>query len=166
MPVGATYPAAAARDLGYILTVPDCARLFATKWSVISAMLSAPAGDPMHLPSVVVSGYPGPAPRRVRMADLEHLAARLSLPPVGDLIRAGDAVAILADGALKPNTPIYLRHVTRLYRAARSNRITAYTLPGQRERRYSRTEVQALKAAFDAEGITNARLGREPSRPW
>lgn len=150
-----------ARDLGYTLTVPDCARLFGgMRESTVRAMLATSVDDPMHLPSAIVS-IRGPAARRVRLADLEDLAVRLSLPPVGDLIRAGEAVAILAGKPLSCETTAYDRHRQRL-EAARGERLTGYTLPGQRESRYSRREVQALKRALDEEGITPRRT--TPSR--
>jgi hypothetical protein len=72
-----------------------------------------------------------------------------------DLIRVGDAIEILAGKRLTSGTTAYHRHRQRLVAAA-----TAYTLPRQRQRRYSRAEVLALREAFELDGVN----GRPRSR--
>src|SRR5919204_1144253 len=128
MLVGATQPltADAAQEMGYTLTAADCAELLAVGERVVRGWFRAPADDPSHLSSVLVS-VRGPAARRVRLADLQDLAARLSLPTLGELIRPGDAIEIIAGRRLRPGTTAYIRHFQRLESAVLAGHISEYS---------------------------------------
>lgn len=121
--------------------------------------MGLPPDDPAHLPSVTVDGR-GPTARRVRIEDLEQFCQRLELPAVGQLMRPGDAIALLAGRTLRPGTTAYLRLWQRLEAAAAEGRIEVYRLPGMREKRFAFSEVNDLQKAYVQEGVTSAARSR------
>lgn len=140
-----------------LLTVARCQRRLTLGKNAVGRMLRAPEGDPWHLPSERVSSS-GPNAYRVRSADLEQLAARISTPPLpADAIWPHEAIEILAGRPLQRGSKAYGRTWQALARNVARRWLTEYVLvdaacaragprPGALgQRRYSRAEVVALR---------------------
>lgn len=140
------------RHLSYTLTVDDCGKRLALAPTAVRELLRAPQNDPCHLPHALVRCNGGQG-YRVRPADLEALAARISTPPLPpDPIRRLEAITILA-GKRPRGATAYGRHAQRLEAAIGRGEVTRYRLLGDHRDRYSRAEVETLRLTLEAAGV-------------